>query len=148
MAFLILFFESHFSFYGIREQTMGQQTLIFLCEQLHTKLLFDESPILIDSLILRCHLWIGHFLRFIVGQELLERAHVKASRLLIDERSLEKHWVGALRKNVLQFLVGNGQSQLLGFIFHQFRLYITVPHSVFHLIHLFVVQVFLSLLHF
>ena len=94
------------------------------------------------------HLWIRCLLVLVLGQEFFQRASVEASRLLVNKGRLHQHGVGTLIQDVLHLLVGNGEAQLFGFLFHELVLYIGIPNHVLHLVKLLVVQVILTLLHF
>lgn len=126
---------------------MSEQALILLCEKLLTKSLLDECPILVDSVILLCELRISLSLSLILGKELLKSINVKATSLLVDERSLHKHRVGTLCQNILQLGICNGKTELLGLVLDKLGLNICVPNHVLNLIELVFIKVVLTLLH-
>ena len=127
---------------------MSEESLELLCEELLTQSLLDECPVLVDALILLCHLWISLALSLILCKELLECVSVKASCLLIVERSLSKHGVGAFVEYVLQFAVCYGKSYTLCLVLNELGLHVCVPYHVLNLIELVLIKVFLTLLHF
>ena len=126
---------------------MSKETLELLCEELLAQCLLDECPVLVDALILLCHLWVGLALSLILCKELLECVSVKASCLLIVEGSLSKHGVGAFVEYVLQFVVCYGESYTLCLVLYELGLYVCVPYHVLNLIELVLVKVVLTLLH-
>ena len=126
---------------------MSEQTLILLSEQLLTKCLLDEVPVLVDCIILLCKLGICAALCLVFSEELLQSINVKATCLLIEERSLHKHRVGSLCQNILHLLVSNSQTKLLCLVSDKLCLDIGVPHHILHLIELIFIQIVLTLLH-
>ena len=97
---------------------MTQQSLVFRHQRLTAQLLLNEFPVVVDALVLLDQLLLlGLCLYFlVVVQELGELRHVKASRLLIDEGRLRQHRVRTGLQHILHLSIGNGQTQLFGFL--------------------------------
>ena len=73
-----------------------------------TEGLLDVSPILVNSFHLLCSLWVGCLSLLVLSEELLQSVYIETSCLPVDERSRNKHLVGTLLEDVLNFLVCNG----------------------------------------
>ena len=126
---------------------MSEQTLILLREELLTQCLLDECPVLVNCLVLLSHLRIGCLLCLVFCKELLQSVHVEATCLLVEERSLLKHRVSTLGKNLLELSVCYSKTELVCLVLYEFGLNVCVPNHVLDLIELVFVEVLLSLLH-
>ena len=83
----------------------------------------------------------------ISGIEFLERIDIKTACLLVDKRCLHEHWVGSFCQNIGDFLISDGQTELLCLFSYDFVLYKRVPYHVLYSVELLVIEVLLSLLH-
>ena len=95
---------------------------------------------------------LGHLTAALLGllvlsEELLQRAGIETSGLLVDERCLQEHGVGTLVEHILQFLIRNGETQLLSLVSDNLLLHVVLPHHVLDLVEFLVGQVVASLSH-
>ena len=126
---------------------MCKQALIFLCQKLLTKCLFNECPILIDGFILLSHLRISRTLCVIFSQELLQCICIEAAGLLVNERRLEQHRVSTSLQHILQFSICDTETKLLSLVLYNLCLHKGVPYHVLYLVELLVIQGLSTLLH-
>ena len=149
LTFFIFFLKSHLSFYRIRQEAMRQKALVLMGQSLLAKSLLYKCPIVIDLLILLLHLRIlCRLIRFIFCEKLLQGTCIETTSLLIDKRSLEKHWVCTLIQDILHLFVSYSKTKFLSLLLDKFRLNIGIPYHILHLIHLILRNVLGSLLHF
>ena len=125
---------------------MSEQCIILLRQRLFTQGLLKEEPEVVDALILLCELRVSNCL-LVVCLELGEQREVETTSLLVHERRLHQEGVGTFLQNVLKFLVGNCQTQLLGLSLNKLVIYIRVPNLIVELVLLLGRQVVTSLCH-
>ena len=79
---------------------------------------------------------LGSFLfsLLVLVEELLERVHIEATSLLVDERSLQQNGVGALIEHVHYLLLGNGNAKLSGIVLDNLVRDVLLPHLILHLV--------------
>ena len=138
--------ESSLGADGVRDETVGQQSLVLLSQCLLTQVLLNELPIVVECLVLLCYLWVVCAL-LILSQELGEHVRVKATCLLVDERSLHQHGIGSLAKHVLHLGVGNRQTELLSFLADDNVVDIRLPYLVLDVVQFILGQVVATLGH-
>ena len=149
VTLLVLSGESHLSRDGVRQQRLSEQALILLSEQLLTERLLNELPIVVDTGVLFHHLGITtlFLLLLIISQELCELANIETTSLLIDKRCLHQHTVGTSLQYILQLLISNGQTNLLGFSLQNGVVDKLLPNLILHLIEFFLREVVAVLSH-
>ena len=124
--------ESSLSRNGVRQLASTQQSLILTDEQILTQGLFNVLPERVEALILLSNLRVVQLLLHHV-QQIAHLIIVETLCLRVDEllqRKLTQHRVGSFLQHILQFLVGNSQSQFVGLVLHHLIDAIELPNLI------------------
>ena len=142
LGLLVLLVESHLGLYLVGEDAVGQQRLILLGQELRAEVLLDEEPVVVGGAHLVELLAVVAGLGLAVGvDKLLEDRNVKASGLLVDERGLREQLVRAIVEDVLEFVLGDGQTELLAVFLHHALGDELLPYLVLQLVELVLAEV-------